>query len=223
MPAATSILAAMAGPDQPSVPAGADAIHLHHGWWPPGKIPAPDGCIAHALGALGRGHAPGRITRGSLRISRKHARHRRPHRHGRPRAGHPPPPMPLRPIPTAGMQPRAGPRRVVAHFAKKRPPPPTRTMADPEPAIRSRRRCHRGPSGPPGRSPWQALAGSLRVSQKHTHRLRPHRHGRPRAGHPPPPMPPRPIPTAGTRPRAGSLRVSRKNAHCLRPHHHGRP
>ena len=223
MPAATSILAAMAGPDQSSVPAGADAIHLHHGWWPPGKIPAPDGCIAHAPGALGRGHALGRLTRGSLRISRKYARHRRPHRHGRPRAGHPPPADATATHPDRR---DAAPRRPSQGRCAFREKTPTAS----NPHHGRPRAGHPLPSSMPPRpiptAGTQPLAGSRRVVARFA-KIRP-----PPPPSPPwptpsrpsaPPMPPRPIPTAGTRPRAGSLRVSRKNAHCLRPHHHGRP
>ncbi len=121
-----------------------------------------------------RDAAPGQTLTGSLRISRTHApRPRRCHRDpSRPpgcsppaepgrvvarfaNTRPPPPPMPPRPIPTAGMQPLADPGRVVAHFANTRPP---------------LRRCHRDASRPPGRSPWQTLAGSLRISRKHGRR-----------------------------------------------------
>ncbi len=107
--------------------------------------------------------------------------------------------------------PQALDPRVVAHFAKTRPPLPsmpprpvrtagTRPLAEPGRVVARfakirppPRRCHRDPSGPPGRSPSWTLAGSLRISRK----LRPQ----------PPPMPPRPVRTAGTQPLADPRRV----------------
>ena len=80
---------------------------------------------------------------GLLRVSRKYAhRLRRCHRDPSGPPGRSPP-MPPRPVRTAGTQPLADPRRVVAHFAKTHPPP---------------RRCHRDPSRPSGCSPWRTLA-----------------------------------------------------------------
>jgi hypothetical protein len=60
------------------------ASRLYHlGARPPRRSPMADRCM---------GRARERLTRGSLRVSQKnHARRHRPHRHGRPRAGHPPP------------------------------------------------------------------------------------------------------------------------------------
>ncbi len=121
--------------------------------------PPPAVTWGHALGRLTRRHAPGRLTRGSLRVFAKTTPTATVFTvTAAPEFGRPPPPVPPRPIPTAaggprpqpgdgplhlacfrGIRPRACSRaldpRVVARFRKKYVPP---TCARPSPGRHTR-------------------------------------------------------------------------------------